>query len=44
MFEWHGWAYQPWQRWVTRRGHVHLEQDASLSPRIGLVEDPDTRR
>jgi hypothetical protein len=30
---------EPWQRWVMRRGHVHLEQDTSLSPHIGLVED-----
>lgn len=35
---------EPWQRWVMRRGHVHLEQDRSLSPHIGRVEDPDDRR
>jgi immunity protein 7 of polymorphic toxin system len=35
---------QPWQRWVMRRGRVRLEQDTSLSPHIGLVEDPDDRR
>jgi len=35
---------EPWQRWVMRRGHVHLEQDTSLSPHIGLVEDADDRR
>jgi hypothetical protein len=35
---------EPWQRWVTRRGHVHLEQDTSLSPHIGLVEDSDNGR
>ena len=35
---------EPWQRWVMRRGHVHLEQDTSLSPHIGLVEDLDERR
>jgi hypothetical protein len=34
----------PWQRWVMRRGHVHLEQDTSLSPHVGLVEDADDRR
>jgi hypothetical protein len=35
---------EPWQRWVMRRGQVHLEQDTSLSPHVGLVEDPDHRR
>ena len=40
----HNHVDQPWQRWVMRRGHVHLERDTSLSPHIGLVEDPDGRR
>jgi hypothetical protein len=30
-----------WTRWVLRRGPVHVEPDQSLSPHIGLVEDPD---
>jgi Immunity protein 7 len=29
-----------WTRWVMRRGAVHPETDNSLSPHIGLVEDP----
>jgi hypothetical protein len=29
----------PWERWVMRRGTIRLEQDQSLSPHIGLVED-----
>jgi hypothetical protein len=29
-----------WERWVMRRGTVNREVDASLSPHIGVVEDP----
>jgi hypothetical protein len=31
-----------WQRWVMRRGRVVHEVDTSLSPHIGMVEDPST--
>jgi hypothetical protein len=30
-----------WQRWVMRRGHITQEADTSLSPHVGLVEDPE---
>jgi hypothetical protein len=40
----HDYIDEPWQRWVMRRGEVHLEHDASLSPHIGVVEDPDGGR
>jgi hypothetical protein len=30
-----------WQRWVMRRGHIAQEADTSLSPHVGLVEDPE---
>jgi immunity protein 7 of polymorphic toxin system len=39
----HDYIDQPWQRWVMRRGHVHLEQDTSLSPHVDYVEDPGRR-
>jgi Immunity protein 7 len=29
-----------WERWVMRRGSVNREADTSLSPHIGMVEDP----
>jgi hypothetical protein len=29
-----------WERWVMRRGRVERETDSSLSPHIGMVEDP----
>lgn len=29
-----------WERWVMRRGTVSREVDTSLSPHIGVVEDP----
>jgi hypothetical protein len=29
-----------WERWVMRRGSVSREVDTSLSPHIGMVEDP----
>ena len=31
-----------WERWVMRRGTVSRETDASLSPHIGVVEDPSS--
>jgi hypothetical protein len=33
-----------WVRRVLRRGSVHVEPDQSLSPHIGLVEDPSSGR
>ncbi len=38
----HDHIQRPWQRWVMRRGHIHLEQDDSLSPHVDLVEDRDS--
>ncbi|TCM47898.1 Imm7 family immunity protein [Kribbella sp. VKM Ac-2568] len=32
-----------WERWVMRRGSVNSEVDASLSPHVGMVEDPYNR-
>ncbi|MFC5266852.1 Imm7 family immunity protein [Kribbella qitaiheensis] len=32
-----------WERWVMRRGSVTSEVDASLSPHVGIVEDPYIR-
>jgi hypothetical protein len=29
-----------WERWVMRRGTVSREVDTSLSPHLGVVEDP----
>jgi hypothetical protein len=29
-----------WERWVMRRGTVSREADTSLSPHVGVVEDP----
>jgi|SRR5215475_13069977 len=34
-------ASSDWQLWVMRRGHITQEADTSLSPHIGLVEDPE---
>ncbi len=32
-----------WERWVMRRGAVTQEEDTSLSPHVGVVEDADDR-
>jgi len=34
-------AWDGWDRWVMRRGEVHLVRDEDLSPHVGLVEDPE---
>jgi hypothetical protein len=31
-----------WERWVMRRGTVSREVDTSLSPHVGVVEDPSS--